>query len=37
LVKLVLSKTNRSYFDLVNCESDPGLGNGGLGPAFLIL
>ncbi len=31
LVKLVLSKTNRSYFDLVNCESDPGLGNGGLG------
>jgi len=31
LVKLVLAKTNRSYFDLINCESDPGLGNGGLG------
>jgi starch phosphorylase len=31
LVKLVLDKTNRSYFDLVNSESDPGLGNGGLG------
>jgi glycogen phosphorylase len=31
LVKLVLSKLNRSYFDLASCESDPGLGNGGLG------
>ena len=31
LVKLVLSKTNRTYFDLINCESDPGIGNGGLG------
>ena len=31
LVRLVLSKTNHSYFDLINCESDPGLGNGGLG------
>jgi starch phosphorylase len=31
LVKLVLAKSNRSWFDLVNCEADPGLGNGGLG------
>ena len=31
LVNLVLFKMNRKYGDLVNCESDPGLGNGGLG------
>ncbi|MBF8263051.1 MAG: glgP [Parachlamydiales bacterium] len=31
LVKRVLLKMNRSYEDLMHCESDPGLGNGGLG------
>jgi glycogen phosphorylase len=31
LVKAVLTKMNRSYSDLVSCEPDAGLGNGGLG------
>jgi len=31
LVSDVLQKTNRNYIDLVSCEPDPGLGNGGLG------
>lgn len=31
LVHAVLKKMNRTYKDLLVCESDPGLGNGGLG------
>lgn len=31
LVKIVLQKMNRSFFDIMSCEQDPGLGNGGLG------
>lgn len=31
LVSLVLRKMNRSYIDIMKCEMDPGLGNGGLG------
>ena len=31
LVKLVLQKTHRSFRDILICEEDPGLGNGGLG------
>ena len=31
LVQAVLTKMNRSLSDVMNCEGDPGLGNGGLG------
>lgn len=31
LVKLVMQKLNRSHEELFSCESDPSLGNGGLG------
>lgn len=31
LVEAVLAKMNRPLSDLMNCEGDPGLGNGGLG------
>jgi len=31
LVKAVLKKMNRNFNDLISCEPDPGLGNGGLG------
>lgn len=31
LVKLVIGKMNRKFSDVMNCETDPGLGNGGLG------
>lgn len=31
LVKAVLKKMDRNYCDLIACEPDPGLGNGGLG------
>lgn len=31
LVKAVLTKTNRNFSDLLSCETDAGLGNGGLG------
>lgn len=31
LVQKVLEHFDRNYFDLQTCESDPGLGNGGLG------
>ncbi len=36
VVRLVLQKMNRNFRDIVECEEDPGLGNGGLGtPCFL--
>lgn len=31
IVRLVLQKMNRNFRDIVECEEDPGLGNGGLG------
>ncbi len=31
VVRLLLQKMNRNLRDIVNCEEDPGLGNGGLG------
>lgn len=31
LVRAVLKKLDRNFEDVVNCETDPGLGNGGLG------
>lgn len=31
IVRLVLKKTNRGFFDIMSEEVDPGLGNGGLG------
>jgi starch phosphorylase len=31
LVKAVLKKMDRNFNDLISCEADPGLGNGGLG------
>jgi starch phosphorylase len=31
LIQALLVKMNRSYSDLINCEPDQGLGNGGLG------
>jgi starch phosphorylase len=31
LVQAVLKKMNRNFEDLISCETDPGLGNGGLG------
>ena len=31
IVKIVLQKLNRGYEEIINIESDPGLGNGGLG------
>lgn len=31
VVKLVLQKMNRNYYDIISKEPDPGLGNGGLG------
>jgi glycogen phosphorylase len=31
IVKEVLEKTGRSYWDIMHIETDPGLGNGGLG------
>lgn len=31
VVKLALQKLNRNFNDIVDCEPDPGLGNGGLG------
>ena len=31
VVRLVLQKMNRNFRDIVECEEDPGLGNGGLG------
>lgn len=31
VVRTVLQKMNRNFRDIVECESDPGLGNGGLG------
>ncbi len=30
-VRLVLQKMNRNFRDILECEADPGLGNGGLG------
>ena len=31
VIRLVLQKMNRNFRDIVECEDDPGLGNGGLG------
>ncbi len=31
LVQIVLKKMGRNFRDLISCEADPGLGNGGLG------
>lgn len=31
IVRVVLQKLNRNFRDVLECESDPGLGNGGLG------
>lgn len=31
VVRIVLQKMNRSFRDMIECERDPGLGNGGLG------
>lgn len=31
VVKIVLQKMNRNFRDIILCEEDPGLGNGGLG------
>lgn len=31
LIKSVLKKLDRNFDDVLNCETDPGLGNGGLG------
>jgi starch phosphorylase len=31
VVRLVLQKMNRNFRDILQCEEDPGLGNGGLG------
>lgn len=31
LVRRVIEKMNRGYSDIINCEAEPGLGNGGLG------
>lgn len=31
LVRVVLQKMNRNFRDIMECEADPGLGNGGLG------
>lgn len=31
VVRIVLQKMNRSFLDILVCEEDPGLGNGGLG------
>lgn len=31
VVRIVLQKMNRNFRDIINCEDDPGLGNGGLG------
>jgi len=31
IVRVVLQKMNRNFRDMIECEADPGLGNGGLG------
>lgn len=31
VVRIVLQKMNRNFRDIIECEEDPGLGNGGLG------
>lgn len=31
IVRIVLQKMNRNFRDIIECEEDPGLGNGGLG------
>src|SRR4029079_19145683 len=31
VVRILLQKMNRNYRDMIECERDPGLGNGGLG------
>lgn len=31
IVRIVLQKMNRNFRDIIECEDDPGLGNGGLG------
>ncbi len=31
LVKAIMTKTNRNFHEILACEPDPGLGNGGLG------
>jgi glycogen phosphorylase len=31
VVRIVLQKMNRNFRDVIECETDPGLGNGGLG------